>query len=106
MVMWRNRLTLILPLRYFQYFVLLLVVLLIAPRITGVHSSWLFTRFLFACPLAAAVLTDHSFRTTGSWVMLANLGIPRWIALAAVTAAGTLAALALLPFAPLIDHLP
>ena len=62
--------------------------------------------FLFACPLAAAVLTDHSFRTTGSWVMLANLGIPRWIALAAVTAAGTLTALTVLPFAPLIDQLP
>lgn len=96
--MWRNRLTLILPLRYFRYLALLIVVSLMVPQIAGVQSSWLFSRILLACPLAAAVFTDHSFRTTGSWVMMANLGVPRWVALTSVTTAGTLVALAFLPF--------
>lgn len=79
-----NRLAWLLPLRYSLHLLLVLVTVRVVLRVGQVDSEQIFIPLAVVSSFAAAVLTDHSFRRTGSWAMFQNLGMPRFASLAAL----------------------
>lgn len=80
-----NRLAWLLPLRYSLHLLLVLLTVRVVLRVGQMDSEQVFIPLVaVVSPFVAAVLTDHSFRRTGSWAMFQNLGMPRFASLAAL----------------------